>query len=123
MRECLVRPAEGDKPEVKFYKIYEPLNYQKQWRFSYTPDGIKPKQYINGLAELKAAYHEFNRREEAEYTRPTQTSPSLTRRRNFPRLSSAVASVTVSAAVPWATTRYGSTPRPTSSATRSTERL
>ena len=38
MRECLVRPAEGDKPEVKFYKIYEPLNYQKQWRFSYTPD-------------------------------------------------------------------------------------
>ena len=62
MRECLVSPASGDKPEVKFFKIYEPLNYQKQWRFSYTPEGIKPKSYINGLAELKAAYNEFNRR-------------------------------------------------------------
>lgn len=46
MRECLVSPASGDKPEVKFFKIYEPLNYQKQWRFSYTPEGIKPKSYI-----------------------------------------------------------------------------
>ncbi|MCS2963565.1 hypothetical protein NXV12_23035 [Bacteroides thetaiotaomicron] len=36
MRECLVKPAEGDTPEVKFYKIYEPLNPDKQWRFSYT---------------------------------------------------------------------------------------
>lgn len=64
MRECLVSAASGDKPEVKFYKIYEPLNYQKQWRFSYTPDGVKPKSYINGLSELKAAYRELNRREQ-----------------------------------------------------------
>ena len=75
MRECLVSPASGDKPEVKFFKIYEPLNYQKQWRFSYTPEGIKPKSYINGLAELKAAYHDFNRREEAEYNK-TNTDES-----------------------------------------------
>lgn len=67
MRECLVKPASRDEPEVKFYKIYEPLNYLKQYRFSYTPDGIKPKSYINGLAELKEAYHEFNRREQAEF--------------------------------------------------------
>ena len=33
MRECLVSPASGEKPEVKFYKIYEPLNFSKQWRF------------------------------------------------------------------------------------------
>ncbi|MCS2862914.1 hypothetical protein NXW13_00905 [Bacteroides thetaiotaomicron] len=48
MREC-VKPAEGDTPEVKFYKIYEPLNPDKQWRFSY-PEGVKPKDYINGLS-------------------------------------------------------------------------
>ena len=45
-RECLVKPAEGDTPEVKFYKIYEPLNPDKQWRFSYTPEGVKPRDYI-----------------------------------------------------------------------------
>ena len=67
MRECLVKPAEGDTPEVKFYKIYEPLNPDKQWRFSYTPEGVKPKDYINGLSELKALYREFNSREEAAF--------------------------------------------------------
>ena len=67
MRECLVKPAEGDAPEVKFYKIYEPLNPDKQWRFSYTPEGVKPKDYINGLSELKALYREFNSREEAAF--------------------------------------------------------
>lgn len=61
------KPAEGDTPEVKFYKIYEPLNPDKQWRFSYTPEGVKPKDYINGLSELKALYREFNSREEAAF--------------------------------------------------------
>lgn len=67
MRECLVKEAEGDKPEVKFYKVYEPLNPDKGWRFSYTPDGVKPRIFINGLSELREAYHEFNRKEEAEF--------------------------------------------------------
>lgn len=67
MRECVVKPAEGDNPEVKFYKIYEPLNPDKQWRFSYTPDGVKPKDYINGLSELKTLFREFNAREEAQF--------------------------------------------------------
>lgn len=66
-RECLVRPAEGDEKEVKFYKLYEPLNCDKAWRFSYWPEGIKPKSYVNGLAELKAAYRDFNRKEQAEF--------------------------------------------------------
>ena len=69
MRECLVEEAHGDKPEVKFYKIYEPLNPDKQWRFSYTPEGVKPKDYINGLTELRKAWREMNDREEAEWTR------------------------------------------------------
>lgn len=67
MRECLVSPAEGDKPEVKFYKIYEPLNPEKQWRFSYTPEGVKPKDYINGLSELKKAFRDYNASEEAAF--------------------------------------------------------
>ena len=67
MRECLVKPAEGDTPVVKSYNIYEPLIPDKQWRFSYTPEGVKPKDYINGLSELKALYREFNSREEAAF--------------------------------------------------------
>lgn len=77
MRECLVKPAEGDTPEVKFYKIYEPLNPDKQWRFSYTPEGVKPKDYINGLSELKALYREFNSREEAALKESGQCGKAL----------------------------------------------
>ncbi len=39
-----------------FYKVYEPLNPEKQWRFSYFPEGAKPKQYINGLAEMSECF-------------------------------------------------------------------
>ena len=67
MRECLVSPAMGDKPEVKFYKIYEPLNPDKGFRFSYTPDGVKPKDYINGLSELKEKYRTYNADREAQH--------------------------------------------------------
>ena len=63
MRECQVENPAPGKPDV-FYKIYEPLNPDKQWRFSYTPDGAKPKEYINGLAELKASYRKYNDEEE-----------------------------------------------------------
>lgn len=46
MRECV---TDDDK---KFYKIYEPLNPDKAFRFSYTPKGVKPPVYINGWREL-----------------------------------------------------------------------
>ncbi|MCF0254911.1 MAG: hypothetical protein HUK10_01300 [Bacteroides heparinolyticus] len=62
MRECIVTKKDGSIE--KFYKVYEPLNPDKQWRFSYTPEGVKPKQYINGLAELKTAHRDFNAVEE-----------------------------------------------------------
>ena len=65
MRECLVSEASGDKKEVKFFKVYEPLNPEKQYRFNYTPKGVKPVDYINGLAELKKQYRDFNAAEEA----------------------------------------------------------
>ena len=54
MREC--RTDDGKV----FYKIYEPLNPEKQWRFSYTPEGVKPKDYINGLRELQEQFGKLN---------------------------------------------------------------
>lgn len=67
MRECIIEEAVGDKPERKFYKVYEPFNCDKGFRFSYTPTGAKPRYYVNGLAELKKAYREFNAKEEKEW--------------------------------------------------------
>ena len=64
MRECIVQSSNDPEKVVKFYKIYEPLNPDKQWRFSYTPDGVKPKEFINGLEELKKLYREYNAKEE-----------------------------------------------------------
>lgn len=64
MRECVI----DEKANTRFYKIYEPLNPDKQWRFSYTPEGVKPKRYINGLMELKEAWRKFNADEEAAYS-------------------------------------------------------
>lgn len=69
IRECLIAPADGDKPEEKFCKVYEPLNCDKGFRFSYTPAGKKPRFYINGLSELKEAYHQMNSKEEKEWMR------------------------------------------------------
>lgn len=63
-RECIIRPAHGDQPEEKFYKIYEPLNCDKGFRFSYMPAGKKPQRYVNGLYELSRAYADFNSKEE-----------------------------------------------------------
>lgn len=67
MRECLISEAHGDEPEQKFYKVYEPLNCEKGFRFSYTPAGKKPLHYINGLSELKKAYNKYNAEQEREW--------------------------------------------------------
>jgi len=40
-----------------FKKVYQPLNYNKGFRFFYV--GEKPKDYVNGLEELKKAYEKF----------------------------------------------------------------
>lgn len=69
MRECLIKEGEGGESDDKFYKVYEPLNFDKGFRFSYTPSGKKPQRYINGLSELKAAYHKMNSEEEKEWLR------------------------------------------------------
>lgn len=69
MRECVVEEGGGTKAEVKFYKIYEPLNPDKGFRFSYHPAGGKPKAYINGLHELKQLWRKMNADEEAAFYR------------------------------------------------------
>ena len=70
IRECLVEKAQGDKPERKFYKQYEPKNTEKRYRFQYFPAGEKERDYINGLTELQDEYAVFleNERKEWEST-------------------------------------------------------
>lgn len=66
MRACRV-PESGGKPATVFYKIYKPLNPEKQYRFSYTPDGVKPRCYVNGLEELRDLHRTFNTQREQEF--------------------------------------------------------
>ena len=63
-RECIVADA---KLEVKdrFYKIYKPLEFKKQYRFMVS--GRKPRNYINGLYELRVAYAKFRAEQEKDF--------------------------------------------------------
>lgn len=65
MRECWFTDSQGKKD--RFYKIYEPLNADKQWRFQYQPRGKKPQKYVNGLFELAKAWTDFNEAEEKAF--------------------------------------------------------
>lgn len=65
MRECWFTDPSGKTD--RFYKIYEPLNVDKQWRFQYQPKGKKPQSYINGLFELAAQWTDFNKKEEKAF--------------------------------------------------------
>lgn len=67
MRECWFENADGKRD--RFYKVYEPLNPEKRFRFSTQPANKKPASYINGLEELVAAYTAFNERERANWER------------------------------------------------------
>ncbi|MDR0681745.1 MAG: hypothetical protein LBG15_07860 [Dysgonamonadaceae bacterium] len=57
IRECRYVEADG-KSEAHFYKIYQPLNPEKNFRFFY--HGAKPQKYVCGLFELKKAYQSHN---------------------------------------------------------------
>lgn len=65
MRECWFTDAQGKRD--RFYKVYKPLNPEKQWRFSYQPRDKKPQSYINGLSELAAAWTKLNEAEEKAF--------------------------------------------------------
>lgn len=45
----------------EFKKVYQPLNYDKAFRFFYV--GTKPKDYVNGLDELRKAWKDYNNKE------------------------------------------------------------
>ena len=66
IRECWLTDSKGNRD--CFYKIYEPLNPKKEYRFQYQPAGKKPHSYINGLFELAAAWRAYNDTEEAKWT-------------------------------------------------------
>ncbi|MGM9817189.1 MAG: hypothetical protein ACI304_09085 [Lepagella sp.] len=65
IRECWFTDK-NSKPD-RFYKIYEPLNADKQWRFQYQPKGKKPQYYVNGLYELSKQWTQYNEKEEKAF--------------------------------------------------------
>lgn len=67
IRACIVKEADANSPAEKFYKIYEPLNADKQFRFGYYPSGAKPKDYVNGLHELIREYQAYNAKKREEF--------------------------------------------------------
>lgn len=70
-RRCYISNAgkdpKGNMSTEFFYKIYEPLNQDKSYRFTYAPRGKKPREYTNGLYELRKAYKSYNDRAYAEH--------------------------------------------------------
>ena len=60
VRECKVEKSKENPNPAPFFKIYEPLNPDKGFRFRHAPRGEKPAHYINGLAELKKMYTSYN---------------------------------------------------------------
>jgi hypothetical protein len=63
MRKCRYPEGNG-KSEAHFYKIYQPLNPDKAFRFFY--HGTKPQKYVNGLIELEKTYRDYNRQRERD---------------------------------------------------------
>lgn len=62
LRECVY--VEGGK-EMSFFKKYEPLSFDKQYRFMYI--GSKPRDYVNGLYELRKEWERYNAAEQEEW--------------------------------------------------------
>ena len=61
-REALITKATENYPiflfdHGEFKKLYQPLSPDKQYRFRYIGD--KPKDFINGLAQLRAAHEKY----------------------------------------------------------------
>lgn len=63
-RECIVADAKLEVKD-KFYKIYKPLEFKKQYRFMVA--GQRPRNYINGLYELRQAYQKFKTQQQKEF--------------------------------------------------------
>ncbi len=79
MREC-----------GEFRKIYQPLNPDKAFRFFYK--GNKPKDYVNGLAELKKAYEKLQKELDAEEEREydEEKTPDTSKEKKSRKLPEAI---------------------------------
>lgn len=69
-REALVTESTDNYPifmveHENFKKIYQPCNPEKQYRFRYT--GTRPKDYVNGLAQLRKQYETYKLDQEKEW--------------------------------------------------------
>ncbi len=60
-----IRKLNGVEKDV--YKIMEPRNADKKFRFLYAPAGKKPMGYVNGLYELKEAYEQSAAHQKEEW--------------------------------------------------------
>ncbi len=69
LRQCAKKDAQGN--ESYFYKVYQPWyigkDGDKSRRFTYMPAGEKPPHYVNGLWELRHAWHQWNEREREKW--------------------------------------------------------
>ena len=82
MRECWFTGKDG-KPD-RFYKLYEPMNPDKGFRFSYTPRGKKQQDYVNGLWELRDTFRIMNEKEESEWRRDPANEDKPYQERKLP---------------------------------------
>jgi hypothetical protein len=67
IRECAIKDADNNSPAEKFYKIYEPMNADKGFRFQVYPTGGKPKDYVNGMYELRREHQVYNDKKREEF--------------------------------------------------------
>jgi len=67
VRECVIKDADDNGPAEKFYKIYEPMNVDKGFRFQVYPTGGKPKDYVNGIYELRREYQAYNAKKREKF--------------------------------------------------------
>ena len=64
----------------EFQKIYTPLSYKKEFRFSYA--GKKPREFINGLKELQEAAEAYA--DQGEDTEPEDENKPARKKTKYP---------------------------------------
>lgn len=64
-RECITADPKTGEKKSSFWKIYKPLEWQKQYRFMVS--GQRPPDYVNGLYELRRAYRRWNDQQQAKF--------------------------------------------------------
>ena len=84
MRECWFEGC--DHKLEAFYKIYEPCNYDKRWRFQYQPRDKKPQRYTNGLYELRQAWVKFNEKERELFEADPANSKAIFKDKKLPEV-------------------------------------